>query len=117
MQKYDYEDAVYEDVKKWIEYNVDLSKYDTPTELVDYLNNELWDEDCITGNGSGSYTCNVAEAEGYLCGNLYLLAEAAEEFCCAGEIIDLLKNPEAADVTIRCYLLPLAICKAVEELY
>lgn len=117
MQKYDYEDAVYEDVKKWIEDNVYLSEYDTPDELVDYLNKELWDEDCITGNGSGSYTFNAVKAEGYLQGNLYLLAEAAKEFCFVDEIVNFLENPEKADVAIRCYLLPSAVDRVVEELY
>lgn len=65
-------------------------------------------------NGSGSYTFNRYQAEEYICHNLDLLAEALEEF---GGGADVLKDgAEAADVTIRCYLLGQAIAEALEEI-
>lgn len=115
MGKYDYFAAVKEDVKNFLENNIDLKKFKDRDDLVDYLNDKLWTIDSVTGNGSGSYTFSAWEAEENLCGNWELLAEAMEEFGCA---IDKLKEgPEWADVTIRCYLLSQAIEEVVPAMW
>lgn len=80
------------------------------------LNDALWCNDGVTGNGSGSYTFSSYKAEEYLTHNLDLLAEAVEEFGGEAALVSLLKDgPEACDVTIRCYLLPVAISNALNE--
>lgn len=83
--------------------------------LAEWLNDELWTEDSVTGNGSGSYTFNTYIAEEYLCHNHGLLEEACNEF---GQDIGqaLKEGAEFCDVTIRCYLLSEAIEEAITEL-
>lgn len=113
---YDYKEAVENDVKNWIENEIDLTDWkDNREELEEHLNDILWGEDAVTGNASGSYTFNTYEAEENICHNLDLLAEALDEF---GEnCSDLLeKGAEWADVTIRCYLLAGAIAEVLDEL-
>lgn len=120
MEKYNYYDAVREDVRAWIEENGEkfakANGWDKDTdrdEVEQALNDELWACDRVTGNGSGSYTFSSWQAEEYLCHNLDLLAEAVEEF---GSDLDILKNgAEACDVAIRCYLLPQAIAEVLAE--
>ena len=79
------------------------------------LNDELWVDDAVTGNASGSYTFSTYQAEQNLNSNLYLLKDALE---CFGENLNALvdKGAEYCDVTIRCYLLPEAIVKALDEI-
>ena len=112
---YDYKEAVKEDILQYIRDEVELSAFDDMEELEEYLNKELWIEDSVTGNASGSYTFSTWEAEENLCHNFDLLAEAAAEF---GESLDkILKDgAEAADVAIRCYLLAEAVAEALEEI-
>lgn len=121
MTNYNYLENVKADVKEWIEYNMDLEhdiesgQFEDREAIESYLNDTLWTEDSITGNGSGSYTFNTYEAEEYICHNLDLLAEACEEFGAdAGEVLK--KGAENADVTIRCYLLGQAIAEALDEI-
>ena len=114
MKDYDYLEAMKKDVLQYIRDEIDLAEFDSLEELEEKLNNDLWTVDSVTGNGSGSYTFNSYQAEENICHNLDLLAEALEEF---GGGCDILKDgAEAADVTIRCYLLGQAIAEALEEL-
>lgn len=111
---YNYHEAVKEDVLQYIRDEIDFSEYETLEDLEEYLNDHLWTVDSVTGNASGSYTFNAWQAEENICHNLDLLAEALEEF---GGSLDVLKDgAEAADVTIRCYLLGQSIAEALEEL-
>lgn len=118
MKRYDYENAVREDVLDWIRehYSNDeiTEKLQERDDWEQELNDELWTEDSVTGNASGSYTFNAWEAEENVCHNLDLLGEALEEF---GSDMDIMKSgAEACDVTIRCYLLGGAISAALDEL-
>lgn len=115
MERYDYREAVLNDVKEYIESNIDLDEWkENRDELEDRLNDELWTADGVTGNGSGSYTFSAWDAEENLCHNLDLLAEAVSEF--GGDFGETLESPESADVTIRCYLLGQAIAEALDDL-
>ena len=112
--EYDYREAVKNDVLQYIKDEINFEDFNTLEELADHLNDVLFTEDSVTGNASGSYTFNTYEAEENICHNLYLLGEALEEF---GGDCDILKDgAEAADVTIRCYLLPECIAAALEEI-
>lgn len=114
MERYDYLEAVKEDVKNYLEENGIKVTSENREELEEQLNEDLFTCDSVTGNGSGSYTFNTWRAEEYLCHNLDLLAEACEEF---GSSMDILKDgAEACDVTIRCYLLNQAIREVLDEL-
>lgn len=110
---YDYREAVKEDVLEYIRNEINLEDFDTLEELEEHLNETLWAEDSVTGNGSGSYTFSTYKAEENICHNLDLLEEALNEFG-SGYLLD--KGAEAADVTIRCYLLGSTISEVLEEL-
>ena len=112
MARYNYREHITDDIIDYISDNINLADYDSREELAEYLQEELWAADSVTGNASGSYTFNRWDAEENLCHNLDLLEEACAEFGnCAG---DLLLEPEAADVTIRCYLLAECIDNAID---
>ena len=89
------------------------------------LFDDLWVDDSVTGNGSGSYTFNRYQAEENISHNMDLLKDACEEFedllkdACKefeDDPFRLLENPEVADVTIRCYLLSQVISEVLDEL-
>lgn len=112
--KYNYFSAVKEDVKNYIQGNEIKVYSSNREEIEEQLNEDLWVEDSVTGNASGSYTFSTWQAEENLCHNWELLAEAMAEFGCSDEnVID--KGAEWADVTIRCYLLAQAIAEALDE--
>lgn len=110
---YNYLDAVKEDVKNYIDDQITLSDYDDRDELSQYLEEVLWNEDSVTGNASGSYTCNRWEAEENLCHNLDILENIKEEW--GVENLDFF-NPEILDVTIRCYLLSDVISEVLDKM-
>lgn len=114
MEKYDYYKAVYDDVLDYIENNVDFSEFDDLDDIAETLRDDLWTEDSVTGNASGSYTFSTWKAEENLCHNLDLLGEALDCFGCGPEYMTE-HGPEACDVTIRCYLLDQVIYEILEE--
>lgn len=57
MTKYNYLEAVKEDVKNYIDNEINFTDFDSLEELKEKLNDELWIEDSVTGNASGSYYC------------------------------------------------------------
>lgn len=115
MEKYNYYEAVKEDIEEYIKNEIDFSDYDSMEELEEHLNNVLWTCDSVTGNGSGSYTFSTWEAEENICHNLDLLEEALNEFGSESDYL-LDKGAEAADVAIRCYLLGSTISEVLKEL-
>lgn len=115
---YNYLESMKGDIRQWLEDNDWKENYEgmTREDLEEKLNEDLWIEDSVTGNGSGSYTFNTYEAEGNICHNMDLLQDALEEFGCSDiNIID--KGAEWCDVTIRCYLLATAIHEVLDEDY
>ena len=114
MKNYDYLDAMMDDIREWIDSEIDFDDWRGDRDgLQEHLHDDLWADDSVTGNGSGTYTCDRDEAEENLCGNFYLLAEALSEFC--GDYERAIHDPEYADVTIRCYLLGQAIEEVLDE--
>lgn len=113
---YDYREAMTEDVKEWIKENIDLTEWTEDREgLEQQLNDDLWTEDSITGNASGSYYCNSYKAEESIAHNWDLLNEALDEFE-QNNINVIEKGTEWADVTIRCYLLGSVISDVLDEM-
>lgn len=113
---YDYREAVTEDVKEWIKENIDLTEWTEDREgLEQQLNDDLWTEDSITGNASGSYYCNSYKAEESIAHNWDLLNEALDEFE-QNNINVIKKGAEWADVIIRCYLLRSVISDVLDEM-
>lgn len=113
---YNYLEAITDDVREYIREEVDLAEWKGNRDgLEERLNDDLFIDDSVTGNASGSYYCNAWKAEEALAHNWDLLAEALREFGQDGTDI-LEQGPEAMDVTIRCYLLGQAIAEALDEL-
>ena len=118
MTEYNYLEAMIEDVKEYLrneaEYDQDDLFYNR-SYLEEKLYDELWCNDSVTGNASGSYTFSTWKAEEYLCHNYDELADACEAFGQdVGEAIK--RGAEFCDVTIRCYLLGRAISEALDEI-
>lgn len=113
---YDYREAMTEDVKEWIKENIDLTEWTEDREgLEQQLNDDLWTEDSITGNASGSYYCNSYKAEESIAHNWDLLNEALDEFE-QNNINVIEKGAEWTDVIIRCYLLRSVISDVLDEM-
>ena len=112
--KYDYFEAVCDDVRQYIIDEIDLYEFDDMDELVEALNDRCWICDSVTGNASGSYTFNTYKAEENLCHNLDLLLDVCQEFGIPVEET-LEKGAESCDVIIRCYLLPCAINEVLKD--
>ena len=117
--KYNYYEAIKEDIKTYI--NDNFSPEEITEKMLDKeewheaLNDELWIDDSVTGNASGSYTFNTWQAEENLCHNLDLLQEAIHEFGCNyGEAFE--KGAEYCDVTIRCYILSGCLWEVLDEI-
>ena len=111
---YNYLESIKEDVKEYINNEITLKDFTDREELEQKLNDDLWVEDSVTGNASGSYYCNAWKAEEALAHNWDVLEEALAEFGCEGNPIE--KGAEWCDVTIRCYLLGQAITEVLEEM-
>lgn len=119
---YNYYDAVKSDVLEAIKNRYSLEEIaqniiDGKDDFSEKLNDDLWIDDSVTGNASGSYTFNRYKASENLVGNYDLVREVVDEFCIeASTVVDKIDDPEYWDVSIRCYLLYNAICEALEEL-
>ena len=113
---YNYLREMKEDVKNYLEENAREYEGLGRRTIEERLYKNLWIEDSVTGNASGSYTFNTCEAQEYVGDNLDLLQEAVTEFGYNWEEFNpLAKGFEWCDVTIRCYLLGQAINEALNE--
>lgn len=117
MDKYDYRQAVRDDILDYIkEHDIQVTNKNRE-EVEGFLYDTLFVEDSVTGNASGSYTFNTWKAEEYLCHNLDLLAEAIDELGADdGTYKDCIESAETADVVIRCYLLTECLSSVLDEL-
>lgn len=118
MEKYNYYDAVKEDVLKAIEEDDELLPRGDEDEE-DYeerLTDALWASE-VTGNGSYAYYySNEKDAIAAVMWNLDLCREAYREFGIDEDAVAFMANICSADVTIRCYVLSSAIDAAIDEL-
>lgn len=96
MERYDYLEAIKEDVLSYINENNIVVTSENRDEVEQDLNDTLFTCDSVTGNASGSYTFNSWEAEENLCHNWDLLSEALTEFGCNMSCLE--NGPEACDV-------------------
>lgn len=117
---YDYREAMRNDInnaidekENWIGKTINEA-YEDVDEAFDQLYDDMWVDDSVTGNASGSYTFNTYKAEEYICHNLDLLEQAMNEFGCE-DVNAIEKGAEWCDVTIRCYLLGEVLTEVLEE--
>lgn len=79
----------------------------------EYLLDDLFCDDSVTGNGSGSYFFNAWKAREALYGNEHLLSDALTDF---GYGVETIEDPETCDVLVRCYLLPECLSDVFDSL-
>lgn len=116
---YNYIEAMKEDIRNYINNDLEEELADDLDDAEEQLYDLLWIEDGVTGNGSGSYTFNRAEAREYVTDNMDILEEALREFCVAADTIAsrfCADDWEYFDVTIRCYLLGTAISEVLRTI-
>ena len=122
--KYNYFEAVKEDVRNVMadtfisEEIIDRIREDKDGFFSD-LYDMFWIDDNITGNASGSYTCNREAAKEYVFADTETVQEALKEFCVDADTIAdkfLSEDWEYFDVITRCYCLSSVIWEVVEEL-
>lgn len=118
MKIYSYPSHVKQDIKTFIEKRLDSGTFGMlvqgDEDTIEDVKDLMFDQDDVTGNGSGSYTFNTFKAEQNLMGNWDLLREAKEELQPNVDLIE--KGPEYCDVMIRCYLLDWCFNKALAEI-
>lgn len=120
MYAYDYRECITDDIigylrDRYTDEELREKLADDCDSWREELYDDLWVDDGVTGNASGSYTFNTYEAEENLCHNLDLLHDACDEFCQdAGQLI--FQGAEACDVTIRCHLLDECLSRALDEI-
>lgn len=130
MKNYNYLEAVKDDVKTWLVDNSsqfeeikDNNKIDGVIDwdgVKDDLNETLWNDDSITGNGSGSYTFNSKKAREYVLNGdgLQYLEDLVNEGWLTYESIGKYitdYNFESLDVSLRCYFLSQAIEEVITD--
>lgn len=117
---YDYREAMQDDIREYINNEIDITEYmGNRDELEEKLNDDLWTNDSVTGNGSGSYTFNSYKAGEYVKDNIDLVKDMASEFGIDAETIGekfLDEKWEYFDVSIRCYLLGECISAVLDEI-
>ena len=115
--KYNYFESVKDDVKRGLEdYLPYYEGIEDLDDLKERLNDDMWADDSITGNGSGSYTFSTYQAEENLSHNLDLIEEVAEAYGIEPTISAGWEHgAEWWDVSIRCYYLPQAIEEVISE--
>ena len=125
---YNYKEALKEDVKDWLEDNKkELSEkaieweYDNDA-VYEWAYDLCWTADCVTGNGSGSYTfstykarCNVFED---IDSDEYIHDMIQEGFMSEKELGEAVAYSEweKIDVCIRCYLLGQVLQDVLEKM-
>lgn len=119
---YNYSEAIKDDIRNYLDNDFD---WDTvrenemdADELKEQLNDDLWINDSVTGNASGSYTFNSYKAGEYVKENIDLCREMVNEFCIDADTVAekfLDEAWEYFDVSIRCYLLNQCIDEVVDE--
>ena len=114
MERYDYQQAVKDDIKQYIEDHDVKVTTSNREDLEQSLYDDMFIDDSVTGNASGSYTFNTWQAEENLCHNWDLMEEAGNELGYDSDV--LARGAEYLDVMIRCYLLGQLLGEVLDEL-
>lgn len=120
MSNYNYYAAMRQDVRNAIDEGYSLDEWrGRRDELEEKLNEDLWIDDGVTGNASGSYYCNSYKAMQAVMDNMELLQEALDEF--GADYADIGRKFMAGDweyfdVSIRCYLLSSVVADVLDDI-
>ena len=133
LKTYDYNKAVPADVLQWLIDETEINEnentieingtkynyaenanndYNTRDDLMEKLDEILWIDDSVTGNGSGTYK-GAWKAKCHLWNNEDIIEEVTKEFEIEPEKV---KDPEHMDISIRCYLLNGSIYEVIDAL-
>ena len=122
-KKMTYLEQIKEDIRNHIKENYtneEISeKMEDRDEFEEMLNDELWTDDNVTGNGSGSYTFDRSKAQEFVLADIETVQEALREFCVEADTIAkkfLESDWEYFDVTARCYVLGMGISEVLDEI-
>lgn len=117
---YNYMEEMKNAIKDEIKESYPVCDFANREEMEEQLNEELWISDSVTGNASGSYTCNTWKAKEYVLEDgIQYLSDMAREFGVdMSEMGEHFVNEdwEWFDVSIRCYLLSTAISEVLDEM-
>ena len=122
MTNYNYLKSMIDDVKEYLRNEAEYDQEDlfyNRSDLEEKLHDDLWINDSVTGNASGSYFCNTYKSKECVLDNMDLLNEMCQNFGIEAETIGekfLNGEWEWMDVSIRCYLLGQAISEALDEI-
>ena len=112
---YNYKKAIIEDIKTYLDDNYMGPPPDmTYDEYYAQLEDELWDDDTVTGNYSGYDTEENCEL--YVASNLRLALEALREFGVELKNIPEDNPAQYIDTTIRCYLFTGVLQEVIDNL-
>lgn len=118
-----YLEQIKEDIKNAIKENFTdeeiREKMEDRDNFEEELDDMLWIDDSVTGNGSGSYTFNREKAKEFVMQDTETVTEALEEFCVEASTIAekfLSEDWEYFDVTARCYVLDMGISEVLDEI-
>ena len=120
MSDYDYNYEMRQDVRTAIDEGYSLDEWrGRRDELEEKLKEDLWIDDGVTGNASGSYYCNSYKAMQAVMDNMELLQEALDEF--GADYADIGRKFMAGDweyfdVSIRCYLLSSVVADVLDDI-
>ena len=109
MNYNDYYQQVKNDAIAAIDEQFDCGYWDGDTEW-DVVYDNLFVDDSVTGNGSGSYFCNAAKAREAVADAIWdkRVLDTLEQIGCDGDAVaEYLRDddPESLDVCIRCSML------------
>lgn len=118
MKIYSYQKAVKSDIREYLKDELDVCTFGLliqgDDDTIETVREELFQDDSITGNQSGSYTMNTLKAEENLVGNWNLLEEVMSEFDLHVNPIE--KGAEWCDSLIRCYLVDWCFTEVLKEI-
>ena len=106
---YSYKEELRKDIMDYVEENgIDIVHGDSD-DIREQLYDDLFTEDSVTGNASGSYFCNAWKAREAVFGDEnaedYIRELISDYGLDAGTIAEHFMDWEYWDVSIRCYLL------------
>jgi hypothetical protein len=109
------------DIEEYIDENINYADYDDIDELRDYLNDELWANDSVTGNGpNGGYYSSTADArEQFFSDGFDNFDSVVSELSIPHE--DVIKHFlegdwDWFDTNVRCYLLSECIDSVLDDI-
>lgn len=118
-----YLEMVMEDVvnyfENWSDWEEKIDDFEDLESFADAIADDLWIEDGVTGNASGSYYCNSYKAKEAVFSNMEEVSAALRDFYCgnADEVAEMFLDEqwETIDVIVRCYYLREAVDEAIRE--